>query len=185
MSGARLTVRGAEDLALLSRPRWARGIGSIVLEIDAASDDPAAFERPTAAINRELRACGCVTAAMFTVAALASLPAAGALPSASLPGDWWRWSALAFGYVLAAALVGKIVGLIVSEIKLARRLRELDRLLGGFAPRRPSERSPARRPVTDRSAVRRADSLDTAKHGLGFPAREGQFTEIASPFAKA
>ena len=124
-----MRIRDADDLVLLERPPWSRTVRNVVLELDAAADRKAQLERSAAAINRELRACGCVTSAIFTVAALASLPVARALLVESLPGGWWRLSALAFAYVLGAALAGKITGLIISEVKLARSLRELRSLL--------------------------------------------------------
>ena len=81
---------------------------------------PQRLEQLSAAINRDLRACGCVEAAVLCTAALISIPWLGIVLWARLPEHWLALSALGFGYVFAAALLGKIGGLLWAEGRLSR-----------------------------------------------------------------
>lgn len=123
-----LRVRSSDDLAALAGWAARRGIRRIKVELDGRR--PAArLESLSAAINRDLRACGCIEATVLCLAALISVPWIGVTFQSRLPEHWHALTALGFAYVLAAALLGKIAGLWLAERRLAGNVRMLKTLL--------------------------------------------------------
>lgn len=85
--------------------------------------------RLEATINGSLRSCGCQTGAAFVAVALAAGLVAVLLEPARIRwpefGEVWRVTV----FLLALALVGKIVGLIIAEYRLRHAVREARLLL--------------------------------------------------------
>lgn len=127
MTSAEFSVRQPSDLAALSSWRQRRGIRRI--NVDAALMTGRQLERLNTAINRDLRACGCIEGAVFCAAALLSLPWLGATLWSQLPGSSAAVAAIGFGYAALAALAGKIFGVALAEWRLSRNLRSLADLL--------------------------------------------------------
>ncbi len=80
-------------------------------------------------INDNLKPCGCVMAAIFLVSAVVVLTLQWFYPTRFVPTDpkyFWLW---AFGLMCAASLCGKLVGLLIAELKLRAAMRDLRRQL--------------------------------------------------------
>ncbi len=130
MSGEVLSVRSASELDAVTRarPGLRRPRGRVALEIPALeAAERARWERR---VNRHYRACGCEAGAVLTVlAALAYgvyLLRFGGL-SARAP---LMVAALGIAVVLAAAVVGKGLGLLYARLRLLGLVAALRRRLG-------------------------------------------------------
>jgi hypothetical protein len=121
-------IRSADDVAALAA--WARRRRIRRIRVEAGATAPSQrIERLSAAINRDLRACGCFEAALLCLVALLSTPFAGSALWPDLPDHWIVLAAIGFGYLLAAAAVGKIGGLMLAQWRLSRNLRLMQALL--------------------------------------------------------
>lgn len=124
-------IRSLDDLAALQAPKWRRSVARINLEIAADTADARPLERIEAAINRDLRYCGCIEAAACCFAALVALPLILASGTLNLPADWLQLTGLGLVYLCSVALVGKFVGIVLAERRLASNVRRLEMLLAG------------------------------------------------------
>lgn len=124
-------IRTAGDLTTLQSRGARREIHDVTLELAL---DPESKRRLEATINGSLRSCGCQTGAAFVALALAAGLAAVLLEPARIRwpqfGEVWRVTV----FLLALALVGKIVGLIVAEYRLRHAVREVRLLLEETCP---------------------------------------------------
>jgi hypothetical protein len=134
MSEIELHICAATDLDALAS--WGkRHVRRIRVDIGAAASPGAA--QLIDAINRDLRACGCVEAAVASAAALLTLPAVWAVAS----GSPFVLSSTLVAYVFGAALLGKIVGLLLAEWRLARNVRAIRRLLAAHCVSHPDPKA--------------------------------------------
>lgn len=122
VAGAILRARSGRDLAGLKRT-WGR-FEAIELATDAL--DESERVRWEARLLARYTACGCDTGAVAVLLALAGALVAG-LASPNQPS--WGGAGIALALCLAAALVGKVVGIAVARLRLARDVRRLGRLL--------------------------------------------------------
>jgi hypothetical protein len=119
-------IRTAGDLTTLLSRAARQEVHHVTLELVL---DPESKRRLEATINGNLRSCGCQTGAMFVAVALAAGLAAVLLQPARIrwpeSGEVWRVAV----FLLALALVGKIVGLIIAEYRLRHAVRQARLLL--------------------------------------------------------
>ena len=90
-------------------------------------------ERLSRAINRDLRACGCIEGAVACASAMAAAPLLGTMIWSRLPSSRPALIGILFGYLIAAALVGKICGIVLAERRLSRNVRALRAVLAARA----------------------------------------------------
>jgi ABC-type transporter Mla maintaining outer membrane lipid asymmetry permease subunit MlaE len=111
------TIRTVDELIALRRRRARYGVRGVALPLVA---DPRRRARLEARINRDLASCGCETGAVFVAAGLIVMVVAALDGSVSLD---WRGIGHAIGVLLALGLIGKVVGLLVAELRLRATLR--------------------------------------------------------------
>ena len=121
-----LVIRTAKELEGLRHRAARRGIDRVTLELGLRDDETHRLET---SLNRRLRSCGCEMGAVFVAVGLAAHLAAALLAPGPL-----RWPSLAstarfMSILLALALVGKILGLVVAEWRLRQEIVEAVRRL--------------------------------------------------------
>lgn len=113
-------LAGPEALARLRRAPMKQCIRSIaVVDSNLPDDEARALERR---LNRWYFACGCEQGSLAVLLTLITSVAAGL--NAGFDGGlaWW----CIVGYVMAAALVGKVLGLLYAKARLRGLYRRLD-----------------------------------------------------------
>jgi hypothetical protein len=124
-------IRTAGDLATLLSLGARREIHRVTLDLALDSENERRLE---ATINGSLRSCGCQTGAAFVAVALAAGLVAVLLEPSRIRwpefGEVWR----ATVFLVALALVGKIVGLIIAEYRLRHAVREVRLLFEETSP---------------------------------------------------
>ena len=117
-------LAGPDSLERLRTSSTKRVIRSIVVV------DP---ELPTGAarqlerqLNRWYFACGCEQGSMAVLVTLLACSAAGFVAGFAGPFEWWR----IVGYVMAAALSGKVLGLAYARARLRWHYRHLETYYG-------------------------------------------------------
>jgi hypothetical protein len=114
-------LAGPESLARLRRASMKQCIRSIaVVDSNLPGDEARALERR---LNRWYFACGCEQGSIAVLLTLLTSVAAGL--NAGFDGGlaWW----CIVGYVMAAALVGKVLGLLYAKARLRGLYRRLER----------------------------------------------------------
>ena len=76
-------------------------------------------------INQGLRSCGCATAAVFLCVAIVSLCLTFYKDAKTLGNTVGARVLVASAILISATLLGKMVGLLIAEIRLRRAIREL------------------------------------------------------------
>jgi hypothetical protein len=154
-----LCINTTEDIDKIGR--WPR---PHVRKIKVVARAPGApqniVERLSKAINRDLRACGCAEGAALCGAALAALPVLGSILSPWLPSRKLTLCGLVFAYLVTAALLGKIAGIVLAEYRLSRNIRVLKALFLSQAPENVGQVFACLKPlrtVPDASAERAAN----------------------------
>jgi hypothetical protein len=112
------TIEDADDLRLL-RTRAVPDTARISLAGPLADSG---LERT---INHTYGACGCEAGSVFVVAAVIGCAAGILRYGADGLLGWWH----VVGYVVAAALAGKLLGIGVARVRLRRAITELERRL--------------------------------------------------------
>lgn len=118
VAGRVLRVREPADLARLTRGRARYDTVELATERLAARERERWEERLATAHNE----CGCHAGGLALLAALAVVALAGILS----PGDLtWSRVATGIGICIAAAVVGKLAGIVVAQVRLRRDVRHV------------------------------------------------------------
>ncbi len=99
-----------------------RELRSITIEPDASSEDVKSYERK---INRYYFACGCTIGEITVLCTLLVFGILWLIDKNSNLLVWWK----IVGGVFGAALIGKIIGLVISHFLLQKTYSELEKLL--------------------------------------------------------
>ncbi len=130
MSGELLSVRSASELdaVLQARPGLRRPRGRVALEIPALGEaERGRWER---LINRHYRACGCEAGAAMTVLSVVAYGVYLFLGGGLSARGPLKVVALGIAVVLAAAVIGKGLGLLYARLRLLGLVAALRRRLG-------------------------------------------------------
>ena len=122
-SGNVLILRGERDLAMALR-RARRGVKVVVAIDGMVQSERALWE---ARINRLTRACGCELGAISTLLAATSYTGCALAVRQVTATHWINRIGIGLVVVLAAAILGKVIGLGYARIQLAATLVELRR----------------------------------------------------------
>ena len=120
-AGGTLVIRSAADLQLLlrGRTRWR----AIALEASHLPPDEQA--RWQIRLARDYGACGCEMGEYFMAAGLIAIALLMWQTWGLIGWSWLDRGLWAVGILFAAALVGKLVGLLVAHLRLRRAVAEL------------------------------------------------------------
>lgn len=120
-----IDVDTLEELRRLPHPRLAPPRTKVKLSLAGLSDDERQlYERR---LGAQLAACGCNEGSVALLLYLAvAIPLAIWGPLAPLSG--WGWAALVVGTVVAM-IAGKVLGLVVADLRLRRISTEIERRL--------------------------------------------------------
>ena len=128
---ASIVIREPAELEALSRRRGRKGIRRVVLALPGPR---AELQRAERRINAGLHACGCGVGAFFVLVGVAALATNYVIVQGTTGPLQIGDAAMAAGILMALALVGKIVGIIVAEWRLRATLRQLAGAAWGQAP---------------------------------------------------
>jgi hypothetical protein len=110
-----------EDLLTLPAPRLAPARVEVQLAVPGL--DQHTVERMQNRLAGAMAACGCREGSLAVLAYLVGMPLLIAMGAIS-PGSAGAWIALVGGLV-AASVVGKVVGLLIAELRLGRIIGEV------------------------------------------------------------